>query len=118
MGLSVLSSKVPWSAFTVFDTFEIISLSVNLILSTMLVLRILYRQWHLRDVFGQSYGSTYSRIVMICVESSLMTLIIDILLIIDIAVPTSSDTTLQVADRTSSVKFIYYKLLVYFNVSA
>lgn len=54
---------------------------------------------------------------MICVESSIMTIILDVLLLISFEVPVSNDTSLLPMDRTSSFKFMYYKLLVYFNVS-
>lgn len=118
MGLATMSFAVPWSPLSMIDTFEVISLSINVILSTLLISRIMYHQWHLRKVFGAAHGSTYNKIVMICVESSIMTVILDVLLLISFEVPVSNDTSLLPMDRTSSFKFMYYKLLVYFNVSA
>ncbi|PPQ93409.1 hypothetical protein CVT25_004726 [Psilocybe cyanescens] len=118
MGLATMSFAVPWSPLSMIDTFEVISLSINVILSTLLISRIMYHQWHLRKVFGAAHGSTYNKIVMICVESSIMTVILDVLLLISFEVPVSNDTSLLPMDRTSSFKFMYYKLLVYFNAIA
>ncbi|KDR68148.1 hypothetical protein GALMADRAFT_146631 [Galerina marginata CBS 339.88] len=43
---------------------------VNSILAGLIVGRLLYHQHYLRKVLGVGYGSPYTRIMMICVESS------------------------------------------------
>ena len=56
------------------STFSIVLISistlVNIILASLIVLRLVHHQRHIRKLLWTDHGSPYSKVIIICVESS------------------------------------------------
>ncbi|PPQ78330.1 hypothetical protein CVT25_011701 [Psilocybe cyanescens] len=114
MGLLTMVPGVSgkWSGTNILTVFETVSFFVNGAISCLIIFRILYHQWRLRKVFGKGYGTEYTRIIVISIESSLMTLIWDgLIMILAFRLEGSSKTV-------EDLSLIILKLLLHFNIIA
>ena len=48
---------------------------MNITFALLIVLRLIYLQRHLRNIFGAYHGSPYSKVITMCVESSALIVI-------------------------------------------
>ncbi|KDR81254.1 hypothetical protein GALMADRAFT_136280 [Galerina marginata CBS 339.88] len=62
-----------------------ISVATNILLSTLIVLRIRYHQSHIRTLLGSAHESTYNRIMVMCVESCGIIVVSEVLCLIPIS---------------------------------
>ena len=72
------------------DVFAValVSSLVNIILASLIVLRLVRHQRHVRRVLGAEHGSAYSKVITVCVESS--TLIV-VCIVLVLTQPTGSE---------------------------
>lgn len=111
MGLFAMLPNIPWSGTSLLAVFEIVSFFINGAISCLITTRILYHQWRLRRVFGKGYGTAYTRIMVIFIESSLMTFIWDgVIVVVTFKFEGS-------AKKVEYVMLIILKLLLHLNVS-
>ena len=55
--------------------FILLSFLINIILTTLIVSRLIYRQRHFRNVLGAEHGPPYINITTMCVESSVLVVV-------------------------------------------
>jgi len=53
----------------------ILSTFVNILLALLIIPRLVYHQQHIRNLLGAGYGSPYSKVIMMCIESSALIII-------------------------------------------
>ena len=75
--------------------FTSLSALLNIILATLIVLRLLYHGRRIRNTLGLEHGSPYTKIITICVESSALMVIASGLYPILWALPAKASTTAQ-----------------------
>lgn len=73
---------VKWQRYSILSLFELVSLMVNGSIACLIIVRIVYHQHFLRKIFGNDYGSEYTKIMSILIESASLTLILNFLHII------------------------------------
>lgn len=94
--------------------FELASLCTNVTISFLSAGRILYHLLYLRRIFGKGHTTVYERVVMILVESSSLTLVPDILLLIASGTPANRATGKPNLIR--DLIFAHQKLILHINV--
>jgi hypothetical protein len=62
--------------FFAFPVSISLSALVNIILAVLIVSRLVYHRRHIRNTLGVEYGSTYTSIIIMCVESSALMVIV------------------------------------------
>ena len=85
LALFYFSSPGNVSVFAV----ALVSSLVNIILASLIVLRLVRHQRHVRRVLGAEHGSAYSKVITVCVESS--TLIVAVCIVLVLTQPTGSE---------------------------
>lgn len=70
--MASLSLRLPLNPYTTTTWFFYAQAGANSLTTLLIVLRISYHQRHMRCMFGQDYGSLYTKIMTMCVESSLL----------------------------------------------
>uniref|UniRef100_A0A8H7XMA2 Uncharacterized protein n=1 Tax=Psilocybe cubensis TaxID=181762 RepID=A0A8H7XMA2_PSICU len=73
---------VIWQRYSILSLFALVSLVANGSIASLIVARIVYHQKFLRKIFGNDYGSEYTKIMSILVESASITLTLNFLHII------------------------------------
>ncbi|KAH9475028.1 hypothetical protein JR316_0012129 [Psilocybe cubensis] len=68
--------------YSILSLFALVSLVANGSIASLIVARIVYHQKFLRKIFGNDYGSEYTKIMSILVESASITLTLNFLHII------------------------------------
>ncbi|KDR83060.1 hypothetical protein GALMADRAFT_134570 [Galerina marginata CBS 339.88] len=62
-----------------------LSVGINISLSSLIALRIRYHQARIRSILGIVHGSTYNRIVVMCIESCAIIVVFEVLCLIPIS---------------------------------
>lgn len=107
--ITPLVGKV-WQQYSILSLFELVSLVVNGSISTLIVLRILYHQRFLRRTFGAEYGSAYTKVMTMLIESAALTFLLSFLHIV-IAAAQGKPTVLE-----TPVNMVLIKLIAQINV--
>ncbi|PPQ94214.1 hypothetical protein CVT25_006874 [Psilocybe cyanescens] len=78
----VTFTPVKWQIYSILTLFELISLMANGSIACLIIARIVYHQHYLRKIFGSDYGTAYTKIMSILIESASLTLVLSLVHIV------------------------------------
>lgn len=105
----VTFTPVKWQIYSILTLFELISLMANGSIACLIIARIVYHQHYLRKIFGSDYGTAYTKIMSILIESASLTLVLSLVHIVLAAAYG------RVSSRNSPVNMIIIKLMTQIN---